>query len=92
MVLKGENIIELSCNCLGDCNSLIFYFDKEDNEIYVSVKPEGYCAIHEMSLKQRLKKCFRILFKKRIFIDDIILNKDDILKLKDELEKFIQKG
>ena len=92
MVLKGENIIELSCNCVGDCNSLIFYFDKEDNEIYVSIKSEGYCAIHNISFKERLKKCFKILFKKKIYLDDIILNKDDILKLKNELENFIQKG
>lgn len=89
MVLKGDNIIELSCNCLGDCNSLIFYLDKESNEIYVSIKSEGYCAIHNMSLKERLKKCFKILFKKEIYIDDIILNKYDIIKLKDELENFI---
>ena len=60
MVLKGDNIIEVSCNCVGDCNSLIFYFDKEYNEVYISIKSEGYCAIHNISLKERIKKCFKI--------------------------------
>ena len=68
MVLKGDNIIELSCNCLGDCNSLIFYLDKESNEIYVSIKSEGYCAIHNMSLKERLKKCFLSLYIETVII------------------------
>lgn len=88
MVLTSENIIELSCNCIGDCNSLIFFLNKEEKEIYVSVKSTGYCAIHNISLKERIKQCFKILFKKKIYFDDIILNKDDIEKLLKELKKF----
>lgn len=91
MIYTSENddfkIIEIECNCVSDCRRLIFFKDKETKCVCISTRALGGCAIHDFSLWNRIKECFKILFKKKLYFDDIILEEKEFAELSKVLKE-----
>jgi hypothetical protein len=93
MVYKniGKNICDFKAvllRCDGcDCTGIEFILDPEDNLVFVSVQPEGYNALHELSLKGRLIQAFKIIFKYKCYYDNLVVEKDTFNAFVDELNK-----
>ena len=84
------DLLELECDCIGDCKSIKFVKrnNPNDTNIYVNVSYEGDTLLSELSLWERIKSCCRILFKKHIYYDDMIIYQKTLHEFIEELKEF----
>lgn len=77
--------IQLKCQC--SCEALEFQYDQEetDGQYYVSIWRKGYQS--PLSFKERLRWCWNILTTGKLWGDEVVLDKKQILQLKNWLNK-----
>jgi hypothetical protein len=89
--IKDENEILLKCDCCGDCHGIYFILDEDDEQIYVSVQPEGTNALKELSLWGRLKQASKIIFQHKCYYDNLCLDYDTFNDFVNRLKQFQNK-
>ena len=77
--------IQLKCQC--SCEALEFQYDQEetDGQYYVSIWRKGYQS--PLSFKERLRWCWYLLTKGKLWGDEVVLDKKQILQLKNWLNR-----
>ena len=73
------------CSCYAEALSM--EYDPEFKEIFLSVWYLG--KQRPLSIRERFRYCWQILFKGEPFSDQLILDKETAKALKEELEKYI---
>jgi hypothetical protein len=84
--MKKDNELHLSCSCHS--HELHVEKDHEDDMWYISFWQRGY--ITETPWKYRLKCIWHILKNGTPYGDEVILEKKDMLELKEYLEEQIK--
>ena len=80
--MKKENELHLSCSCHS--HELHVEKDHEDDMWYVSFWQRGY--ITETSWKYKLKCIWYILKHGRPYGDEVVLEKNDLIELKEYVD------
>lgn len=80
--MKKENELHLSCSCHS--HELHVQKDHEDDMWYVSFWQRGY--ISETSWRYKLKCIWYILKHGRPYGDEVVLEKNDLIELKEYLD------
>lgn len=80
--MKKENELHLTCSCHS--HELHIEKDHEDDMWYVSFWQRGY--ITETSWKYKLKCIWYILKHGRPYGDEVVLEKKDLIKLKEYMD------
>ncbi|NBU33528.1 hypothetical protein EBZ38_16295 [bacterium] len=81
--LKENKTVFIPCDCKSEILTIEYdhEIDIADFAIYEHIKSYEY----KMSFWQRLKYCYRVLIHKKPYADQIILNKKQLLDLKNFL-------
>ena len=85
--MKKDNELHLTCSCHS--HQLHIIKDDDIDVWYVSFWIRGYTT--ETSLRYRLKCIWHILKTGRPYGDEVILEKKDIIELKEYIEEQIKK-
>lgn len=89
----NQNIIHIPCSC--GCHSIdISYFDDDTEEIFLSFFVDSFYA-QDGILKiicKRIKKAFLILLGKSYKYESIVLSKNDLKILEQEINNILQKS
>jgi hypothetical protein len=84
--MKKDNELHITCGC--HTHELHFERDHEEVMWYVSFWQRGY--VEETSWKYRLKCIWHILKTGRPYGDEVILERKDLVELKEYLEEQIK--
>lgn len=84
--MKKDNELHLTCSC--HTHELHFEKDSEDDMWYISFWQRGY--ISETSWRYRLKCIWHILKNGRPYGDEVILDKKDLVELKEYIDEQIK--
>ena len=80
--MKKDDILHLTCEC--HTHELHFEKDFEDEMWYVSFWQRGYAE--QSSWSYRLRCIWHILKTGRPYGDEVILNKEDLIKLREYIK------
>jgi hypothetical protein len=85
--MKNDKELHLTCSCCS--HELHFEKDHEDDMWYISFWQRGY--INDNSLKYRLKCIWNILKTGRPYGDEVVLDKEDLIELKQYVDEQLSK-
>jgi hypothetical protein len=84
--MKKDNELHLTCSC--HTHELHFEKDFEDEMWYVSFWQRGY--VSETSWRYRIKCIWHILKTGRPYGDEVVLEKKDLIELKEYIDEQIK--
>lgn len=75
------------------CNNEVLELEVFDNEVYLSIYSQGLHYNNKLSIKQRIRYCWKVITKGKPFNDSMVIRKPDALDLVSEIfERFIVKA
>lgn len=77
---EKNNVLFLTCHCHNEI--LIIEYLKEDKEIYLSIYDHYNSHLRKLSILQKIHYIWNIIWNNKIYGDQIVLKKDQLLELK----------
>lgn len=84
---QKNNTLFVMCSCANEI--LILEHDKQDNSVYLSIYDHYNSHLQKLTLYQKMNYIWNILWNKKIYGDQIVLEKDQLLEVKNFINLII---